>query len=192
MRHPFDLYISRYFFGWWRTRSEHYCDVEKVKDKYPHFPDLSFEEFLRVSANEFGKLFNPLVAKEDGIGWYGRDIVKFYFRDPWHTFYEIDEDYIANQGWLDDTFDVRFLRTSNLNQDLYDFLLDMGYHRKNLQFILDKGKERPDDQVKSRDGRTVNDMFTPETKAFVRHRDRLIFEMFPDFKDEYATPTQAS
>jgi len=163
-----------------------------VKDKYPHFPDPSFEEFLRVSVNEFGKLFNPLVAKEDGIGWYGRDIVKFYFRDLWHTFYEIDEDYIANQGWLDDTFDVRFLRTRNLNQDLYDFLLDMGYHRKNLQFILDKGKERPDDQVKSWDGRTVNDMFTPETKAFVRHRDRLIFEMFPDFKDEYATPTQAS
>jgi hypothetical protein len=70
IRHPFDLYVSRYFFGWWRTQSEKYCHVEKVKSKYPYFPALNFEEFIRVSANEFGKLFNPLTPKENGVGWY--------------------------------------------------------------------------------------------------------------------------
>jgi hypothetical protein len=79
-----------------------------------------------------------------------------------------------------------------LNKDLHDFLVDMGYRRADLQFILNKGKERPSDQVKSRDGRAVEDMFTPETKALVRNRDRLVFEMFPEFKGDSATSSQTS
>jgi hypothetical protein len=184
-RHPFDRYVSQYFFGWWRIRSEHYCDAEKVKEKYPHFPDLSFDEFLRVSANEFGRLFNPLLPKEDGLGWYSRGVVKKFFQDPWHTFYDIDDEYIAGERWKDDMFDVRFLRTSNLNRELYDFLRKAGYATEELQFILDKGTVDPSDQAKDRGDRTVDDMFTPETKALVRHRDRLVFEMFPDFKEQY-------
>lgn len=186
IRHPFDRYVSQYFFGWWRTRSEYYCDVEKVRKKYPHFPDLTFEEFLQVSANDFGRLFNPLLSERDGIGWYSREVVRMFFRDPWHTFYDIDDDYIESQEWDGDMLDIKFLRTSNLNRELYDFLDEVGYPPNEIQFILKKETERPSEQVKDRGNRTVDDMFTPETKAFVRHRDRLVFEMFPDFKEEYA------
>jgi hypothetical protein len=178
--------VSQYFFGWWRTRSEYYCDVEKVRKKYPHFPDLTFEEFLQVSANDFGRLFNPLLSERDGIGWYSREVVRMFFRDPWHTFYDIDDDYIESQEWDGDMLDIKFLRTSNLNRELYDFLDEVGYPPNEIQFILKKETERPSEQVKDRGNRTVDDMFTPETKAFVRHRDRLVFEMFPDFKEEYA------
>jgi hypothetical protein len=161
--------------------------VEKVRTQYPSFPDLSFEEFLRVSANEFGRLFNPLISERNGLGWYSRDVVKKYFRDPYHKFYAIDEEYIANGRWGVDMFDIAFLRTSDLNRDLFKFLREVGYPRKDLQFVRHKSKERPSGQAKARGGRTVEDIFTPDAKAFVRQRDRLLFEMFPEFRHQYSS-----
>ncbi|MCS3748874.1 hypothetical protein GGQ19_000025 [Salinibacter ruber] len=157
--------MSQYFFRWWRTRSEHYCDVIRVKENCPHFPNLSFGEFLRVYTNEFGRLFNPRLPKEDELGWYSRGIVKKFFRDPWHTFYEIDDEYIAGERWRGDMFGVHFLQTWNLNRELCDFLREVGYSTGELKFILDKGDKdtvRPSGQVKDRGGGGLTTFSRPE------------------------------
>jgi hypothetical protein len=186
IRHPFDRYISQFFYGWWRTRLPNYCYPERALDRYPHFPELSFAEFLDLSSREFGRIFNPNVSTENRMGWYSRSIIQFYYKDPYHAYHNVDDAYINARRWERDMTDVHFLTTSNLNEELYAFLTSVGYEEDDVQFVLDLEKIRPAQAVRDRKGRTVEDMFTPDLKAFVRRKDRLVFEMFPQFQQQYA------
>lgn len=185
IRHPFERYVSQYFFGWWRTKSQYYFDVEKVKNKYPELPEVKFETFVKLSSEEFGRLFLPKCVNECQLGWYTRSFIRFFYNDPHHDCFKIDNKYIDEGRWDEDVMDVQFLRTSNLNEGLYNLLVDVGYKPEDVSFVFDMGKVRPTEAVKERGDTTVDDLFTPELKDYVRQRDRLLFEMFPEFKDEY-------
>lgn len=77
-------------------------------------------------------------------------------------------------------FGVHFVKTNRLNQELYDFLLSMGYHAYDLDFlpslgrILPLGRGRRDEQI-------WESYYTPDLKAFIREKDCALFDMFPDF-----------
>ena len=44
-------------------------------------------------------------------------------------------DYVLRRQYEDDIFDVRFLRTDRLNEELHGFLLEMGYDSVDVAFI---------------------------------------------------------
>lgn len=51
MRNPFDLYVSKYEFGWWRRAEfrRYYEALPRFRDEYPTFPDLSFADYVKLS-----------------------------------------------------------------------------------------------------------------------------------------------
>ena len=77
-------------------------------------------------------------------------------------------------------FGVPFVKTNHLNQELYDFLLSMGYHAHDLDFlprldrILPMGRGRRDEQ-------NWESYYTPDLKAFIREKDCSLFDMFSGF-----------
>jgi hypothetical protein len=77
-------------------------------------------------------------------------------------------------------FNIHFIKTSSLNEELYHFLLDMGYTSEDLKFILELGKILPEGKGRSKE-QVWEQYYTPELKQMVRKKERLIFTMFPEF-----------
>ncbi len=49
VRNPFERYVSQYEFAWWKRDLPPWVDVDTVRARYPHFPNLSFEEFITAA-----------------------------------------------------------------------------------------------------------------------------------------------
>ncbi len=58
IRNPYDRYVSQYEFAWWKVPPEDYCDVEELRKRYPHYPNLTFEEFIELNNTLFLRLKN--------------------------------------------------------------------------------------------------------------------------------------
>lgn len=184
VRNPFDYYVSFYHFGWWASHPEDsYSDVEAVKRSYPHFPNLSFEEFLNVSSlyfNEYAMIDSPLTDAESRPGYYTTQFMLYYFKDPACTYRKVSEAYIDRQGWADDMFDIHFMRTHNLNRDLYEYLASIGYEKTQIKAVLSKGPARPAEQLTQRPSKDYENYYTDSSREFVLRKEKLLFKMFPE------------
>jgi hypothetical protein len=182
VRNPYDRYVSQYEFKWWQREGPRYWGdtLHKIQEAYPHYPNLTFEEFVRMG-NRF-LVHNPTLSlpSEDQLGRQSEQFAQFYFKKP-ECFADIDAAYLEAKGYWDDLVEnLYFLRTDNLNADLYKFLGKMGYAPEETDFILGAKKIFPKLGGRSEDQKW-NEYYTPELKAWVRHRERMLFQMFPEF-----------
>jgi hypothetical protein len=47
VRNPHDRYVSQYAFPWWKEHPpREWFDLDAVRAKYPHWPEVFFEEFV--------------------------------------------------------------------------------------------------------------------------------------------------
>jgi len=185
VRNPYDRNVSLYEYKWWK-KSPFYSE-EKMKEIFPRFPDISFEGYL----NFLYYIYLPAQVKnidfddEHSFGLQTWQFVDFFFENPAEVLAKIGPDYIASQGYKADMHDMRFIRTCRLNQDLFDFLLNAGYARNEIEFILDSPKIFPPVLFPLEGGRseeqTWQQYYTPELKHLVRTSEELIFAMFPEF-----------
>lgn len=183
VRNPYDKYVSQYKFSWWKKYPESFCEVSDILQKYPHFPEITFEEFLQLSNTLFIKLENSNFNSKQSLGRDTELFVKFFFENPYHVFPAIDEDYITAKKYQKDMFTIHFIRTDQLNQGLYDFLLSVGHNKKKLEFILASEKIFPPEGGRNQEEEegSWEKFYTPELKKMVRKKERLIFTMFPEF-----------
>ena len=186
IRNPYDLYVSMYEYGWWKTNPEYLaCDFSKLLDCYPHFPEISFNDYLFIANNwEFQELKTPNLEPEKFLGRITRDFMFRFFKKPLPTILAtIDESYIASQKYREDMFDVHFLKTNSLNQELFVFLENVGYDAKKLNFIIEHDKIVPPTAPNSgrRGKEKWEKYYTSETKQIVRQKERILFSLFPEF-----------
>jgi len=187
IRNPYDRYVSEYEFGWWKKHAGNYCDIEKFRERYPHYPSLAFEEFLELRNNLFLVLKNSRFPTEDRLGSQTAQFVRYFFRYPERVFPAIDEEYIASEKYKADLFPVHFIRTDRLNQELYEFLVRVGHPSGTVQFILNAPKilppppRGPSPEDGRSDHRPWQSYYTPELKRRVRRHERLLFAIFPEF-----------
>jgi hypothetical protein len=179
VRNPYDLYVSQYEFGWWKRKEllPYYRAVPGFARDYGHFPDLSFADYVRL-ANAAFRDANAGAS----LGLYSEQFVKYTFRDPQAALRSVTEAYVAAGRYRQDMFDVRYVRTHRLNQELHAFLVGMGYPPEEVAFVLGLGKILPGGR-----GRTAaqpwQKYYTPELKREVREREWLLFSLFPEFDD---------
>lgn len=182
IRNPYDRYVSQYEFGWWKRREwlKYYEAVPGFKERYPHFPDLSFAEHLELEHAAFGALQGKDFDRKDGLGLQTVQFVEFYFRNPGEVLPRIDDRYIEERQFEADLHDVHFLHTARLNRELYDFLLSLDYEPEDLRFILKMDRVLPNGKGRSKD-QAWQKYYTPGLKALVQRRNRLLFALFPEF-----------
>ncbi|MEA2563612.1 MAG: hypothetical protein QOH06_5116 [Acidobacteriota bacterium] len=178
VRNPYDLYVSQYEFGWWKRREflRYYRRVPDFERRFPRFPELSFPEYMELT----GAAFRTLRNERYDPGLYTEQFVKFYFKQPEEVYARIDDAYIASQAYRRDMHDLRFVRTDRLNQDLYDFLVGMGFDPADAEPVLGLGRILPQGKGRTADKRWQT-YYTDDLKSSVRERDRLIFAVFPFF-----------
>ena len=190
MRSPYDRYVSQYRFGWWVMHPEDYCGEETMREIYPHYPEISFPEFLSLANTRFVNchrsaptgFVNDNFPEERRLGWHTENFVRFFCRDARGVFARLDEEAIERADFVADMFDVHFLRTANLRQGLHDFLLGFGHRPEDLAFILSADRVLPDEGGRRPEGDRWESYYTPGIKDFVRTRERLIFRLFPEFE----------
>lgn len=185
VRNPFDFYVSFYHFGWWATHPEDsYPEIQPVLERFPHFPNLSFEEFLDV-ANMFFNEYRMIGADRDPVeqrlGYYSTQFILYYFRVPKASYRRIASGAGSKTDSKEAMFNVEFLRTSSLNQDLVEFLRRQNYPARLLTPIMNKKPVRPGEPHMQRLDRDHRNYYDDRTREIVRRKDQLIFSLFPEF-----------
>jgi hypothetical protein len=177
VRNPYDRLVSRYEFRWWERHPKQ--DAEQIRRWYPSYPELTFEQFVDLGYNRMPAARQKIVSA-GRVGPETRQFVHFFGRKPREMLSALDDGFIAGGGYREQLYPVRFLRTDRLNADLHGFLLETGYPPDAIAFILDAPKVLPGKRD-GRKGRSWREYYTPELKALVRSREKLLFAMFPEF-----------
>jgi len=182
IRNPFDYYVSQYEFGWWKRKEWHryYKTFDGFALQFPTFPDISFIQFMELMPKVFNKTPHNDFNNSGGLGRYTVEFVNDYFYEPGEVLKKINEDYVRSGAYKKDMFPVQFIFTHRLNQQLHDFLLAQGYPKESIAFIETKNKVLPQGKGRTKDQKWEK-YYTPGLKEFVRKKDWLLFELFPDF-----------
>jgi len=189
LRNPFERYVSQYRFGWWKLHPDLYCGAEEMRRLYPHYPDIAFAEFVHLANAKF---LNCYQMRPTGFvnrnfppgrepGWHTEQFVRFFFRDPREAFARLDEAALGRGDFRRDLYPVHFLPVDRLNDALYELLLGLGHPAADIGFIRSAEKVFP-----AEGGREPGDRwqryYTPEIRDYIRTRERLLFELFPQYE----------
>jgi len=177
VRNPFSRYVSGYQFKWWEKYPPE--SEEVIAKKYPHFPDLSFQEFYDMM-HDFGRK-NRLkgVKPKIDLGIYTIQFIQFFFDNPTEILNKIDDDYIEQELFREDMGNIEFIRQENLNEDLKEFLLGVGANTDELRFL--DTMERVNVTKKTQQETSGSVFIEPETRDKILSRDKLIFKLFPEY-----------
>jgi hypothetical protein len=181
IRNPYERLMSAYEHRHWVKFPP--VDQKTLSEAFPHFPDLSFEEFLAF--NEVAKHQRiPHITINADIGIQTIQFIQMFFKDPIRVLRQIDEEYLESDRYRQDMPDITFLRTENLNQDLYEFLLDRGHEEPDIAFILKMEKVNV-----SRDPfKKYSQLWNKKLVDMVRHKERFLFRILKDFGHPYKPP----
>jgi hypothetical protein len=181
VRNPFETYVSLYLFGWWKRPEAEARYGELLPEfgrTFPNYPDLAFPEFMQLLDAE----------SSHGIGYLSERFVRFYFRRPERALARASAGDIDADTYRQEVGDLRFIRTSRLNDDLPRVLVDLGYEHDDVAFIRDAQHVVPAGgtkvafiaQAQSSDWARYYD---DDLIADVRRRDALLFSLFPELSE---------
>ena len=173
IRHPCDRLVSMYEYRDWARIP---VDMDAVRAMFPSFPELSFPEFIRfIDCFRLPRRL-PNGRVSAAVGDQTILFFQFYAKDPRTVLSSLTDEYIDSGAYRSDIADVTFMKTESLNRDLYDCLLRYGYREEEVGFILEEKKIRPPGSRRA-DEQRWQEYFTPELEAYVRRRERLLYQV---------------
>ncbi len=185
IRNPYDYYVSAFKFQWWKRELEgstpkkvagFFSDPETVKRLHPEYANWSFADFIDISW-EFSKWRNRTLIKYPqmkDMGLLTHRFVYFYCKNHEQIFRAAENYNSFFNAVKSNLYDIDFMKQENLNQELYDFLLSVGYAKSGISFILERKKintSRKDTEFKS--------YYNEPLKQRIRETDALLFDLFP-------------
>lgn len=184
VRNVFEHYVSRYTFRWWAATeyAKNRFNLQKVLKEFPNFPDLSFSEFLRLFNQWSFRRGMPEKRAEKltrlNIGNNSWILAQLVTRKPLRWLQSLDE---MDTSDINNVFKgVRFLRTENLNSDLYELLKEYGVSEDRLSLILNAKPILPKKGGRGIQKATWQDYFSQADIELVKQKDRMYFKLFPD------------
>ncbi len=184
LRNPFTRYISLYEYGWYKSYPA--IDKEKLLKLFPAFPELSFEDFLRYSDYTTSYRIPGITLKAE-MGCLTVQFFQFFLKNPTEVIPVIDDDYIFSGKYIEQMPEIEFLRTDQLNEDLYAYLLKKGYPARFLEFIKNSAKVRPENTARSTDEKRKT-FYTETLINKVQHKERLLLKICEDFGCSFERP----
>jgi len=189
MRGPQEWYVSQYEFSWWKRT--HLYDptgpptpagyaMEQVLPAFaagrPHFPNISFAEFMEL-CEQASRVYDP----EGRLGLYTHGFTRYFFRKPVEALALFTAEYFSSGNAHQDMYDIHFLQTEALNQELAAYLRQQGYNDSDTRFISGLKKILPDGRGR-RDDQHWQDYYTPALERYVRDKDWVLYELFPQYR----------
>lgn len=186
-RNPFDLYVSQFEFEWWKNNN--FGNLKKVKERFPSYPDLSFQDFLYYK-NEFGvkSLVKGTNVKKSTVCGIGYQTVNYVF-----TLFENANEVLTSMSKGEFEYKksneliprgMQVLRNESLNKDLYKFLTDHKYSEAECKFIINKPKVRPSGG-KKRDDDNWKNYYDSSAINYVSEKENNILKLFKKLGIKY-------
>jgi len=186
VRNPYDRYVALFYYRWWATHPEEkFNDISEVKRIYPHFPEVSFDEYVKFSNTLKKRLTVPGLDIEDEKGYLTQTFIKCYFSDPQKAYEKAGPEYIESREYLRDMGKVDFIHTENINVELYEYLLKKGHKERKIRFILEMDRIRPVGEGKTRPDYNWKKHYTPKLRKYVREKEDLLFRLFPEYDVDF-------
>jgi hypothetical protein len=180
IRNPFDRYVSTFEYRSWLQRQP--GELEKIMKQYPAFPELTFEQYLSF-INIFdiaNRTYSDQLKLDIGVITYS--FIQFFFKDPNRIILNLNEAYLNSDKYKDDMPEIIFLRTENLNLDLYNVLLKFGYYKPDISFIMNENKVNVTPHRKT--NQNWREYFNRNLYDFVKFKERFILKLFPEYNNE--------
>jgi hypothetical protein len=176
---PYARYVSQYEFAWWRVFPEMFGPVAATRRRYPAFPDLTFREFVELT-NEAGVAYKGPAHPNDTPGFFTQQFAECFLADPDAAYSRASDDSFATAAKPEIRSTIRFLDQARLGEELGTFLEDMGYSPTEVETARTTAGS-----IASEFGPALEDAwapyYTPELRAYVRRKERWLFEWFPEF-----------
>jgi hypothetical protein len=171
VRDPAAKAVSDYEFRDWASHP--FPNVEWWKERYPNFPDLSFEEYMDKVLNKGQGLDQP-EGMRAVVGNQTSEFIRFFARDPQKTMLALRDDTDLAKDYDLHFPKIRFLHTEHLSAELQEFLLEMGYARPRVDVI-------PRLRKVNTTKRKRKTYWTPQLRAEFQHSERFFYQLFPEY-----------
>lgn len=171
MRDPVSRLVSLYEFRSWAKHP--FPGKQQLTEWFPKFPNLSFEEFYRY-IHELSLSFAQPPGLQTEVGPLTTQFIRFYARDPLKTILSLREDTDLRKDYDLHFPKVHFLHTENLNRELHSLLLEFGYPKEKIAFILEKEKMNTSERTRAA-------YLTPELIARLHRSERFFYQLFPEY-----------
>jgi hypothetical protein len=113
------------------------------------------------------------------IGFQTIQFLQFFCEHPDRVLSGISDDSIEQQRYRCALADVTFLHQELLNRELYEFLVDMGYPRQDVTFVLDA--ERVNATPGKSDRPNLGLYYSVDLARQLMDQERLLFDLFPEY-----------
>lgn len=186
IRNPFDWYVSQYEFAWWKRTFEYPPEtsptpvgaaIERAlagfQERHKHFPDLSFGEFIELCV-ESADVYNSELGSD--IGLYSHGVLRFYFRDPAGAAVAL-ADVLGVNRQCPAMFDVDFIATDRVGEQLCNYLVERGYEAGDVEFIRGLGRILPMGRGRH-EGQPWEDYYDEALMSLVMKMDKVGFGIY--------------
>jgi hypothetical protein len=137
IRNSIGWYSSLYQYGDWKKNEAVPVPISKIIENFPKFPDLSFTEFLEYLEFISSQIIIKISTDEIRIGVQSYEMIDFFVEENkikyGHFVFENNDDLFSIFSEK-----VTFLNCDFITKELYEYLLKIGYDKKDLLFIANK------------------------------------------------------
>ena len=186
IRYLLDHYVSRYEFRWW-TRPGFFRP--EIKQVLPHFPEISFKEFMQIFCNWHYRTIPKNRAARlvtSDIGGNTRAITRILGIGRLKFLEKHDQ--MSDEELQAKFHDVHLLKSHSLNADLSDLIQSTGASKGktyNTEFILSSGRILPKLGGRGETGKNWKNYFDDELVDMVLLKDRLLLRTQPWLLEEF-------
>jgi len=188
IRNPLDQYVSEFHFDRHHDHPEQFGGNNPViKSRWPHFPDLGFDEFVRYMNQERTTMKFPGLPADQQPGLFSQIFIYFFAINPLQLARDLTPG-LVHSGGIQRYLcpDLHVLFTHQLNAGLHAYLTQVGYPERRIAFIREKDRVLPEGGQRAAKGRAEEDHwskhYTPELRDYVVQREWLLFDLYPELK----------
>jgi len=178
VRDPADRVASQFNFAWFKQHATP-AVVAWARERWKHWPDISFSEFLDFMLTD-GRHEGHYLLPDNGmrIGRQSADVVRYFSRDPKSEWLEIDEAYIEEQKWKDYAERIHLIPYDSVANGLSRFLVAQeGFAEKDVAFIAESERVLPEGRGRSGED-TYMDYFTPELLDEFKEYEKMAYGLY--------------
>lgn len=167
VRNPYDLFLANYLTEWWTWYFP--APEEQLKQLFPDFPKITLDEYLilsDLSANQYnGITLGPITTQ----------FIRMYFKQPDKVLQTITDEYVQSDSmFLEDIgANITFIRQSELNMALSDFLCKHGFSDEETAFI----RSHPKVNISINTTTDRNALWTKSAIEYMKKREAFLFRM---------------